>query len=143
MLKSFESDAKRYERGANLFSFLLYRRAINDLKRLGVGGKYLDAGCGVGILAVKISKLLGVEVLGVDISKDMIELARRRAEKEGAMVKSGGYLYVLDVRSGRFIKHGLPFEKFEKMLRHLDGAESVEIKKKFPFLSIGLAKKKS
>ncbi len=184
MFGSFEgNDAKRYEKGAEIFSFLLYRHAIRDLKSLGIKGRYLDAGCGPGILTVKISKLLGVEVLGVDVSRDMIELARKRAEKEGAkakflvgdvekdyfgefdvvfstfslhhwnnpekglknlwkMVKPGGFLYILDARAGVFFKHGLTFEEFKELFSDLRGADLIEVRKRFPYISTGLARKK-
>ncbi len=184
MFGSFEGEnAKGYERGAKLFSFILYRHAIRDLRNLGLKGKYLDAGCGPGILTVKVSKLLGVEVLGVDISEDMINLAIRRAERERVkakffvgdvendyfgefdvvfstyslhhwenpegglknlwkMVKPGGYIYILDVRNCLFFKHGLTFEEFSVLFNKLKGAEFIEVRKRFPCISTGLAKKK-
>ncbi len=51
-------------------------------------GKYkvtrcLDAGCGVGLYSIILSKL-GVKVLGIDISGSMIERARELAQRFGA-----------------------------------------------------------
>lgn len=43
----------------------------------------LDAGCGSGLTACHLAKTVGCKILGVDISPQMIEKARLRAEKEG------------------------------------------------------------
>jgi ubiquinone/menaquinone biosynthesis C-methylase UbiE len=45
-------------------------------------GRILDVGTGPGYLPVEIANLVpGVEVVGVDISRDMVKIARRNAEK--------------------------------------------------------------
>lgn len=47
-------------------------------------GRILDVGTGPGYLPIEIARLAeGVEVVGIDISKDMVRIARRNAEKEG------------------------------------------------------------
>ncbi|MDO0823778.1 class I SAM-dependent methyltransferase [Desulfosporosinus nitroreducens] len=43
----------------------------------------LDAGCGSGLTACHLAKTVGCKIAGVDISPQMIEKARLRAEKEG------------------------------------------------------------
>lgn len=42
----------------------------------------LDLGCGTGSMAIELSKR-GYDMTGVDISPDMLDIARQRAEKEG------------------------------------------------------------
>ena len=43
----------------------------------------LDIGCGTGSVAVEISKM-GVQVLGVDLSEEMINLSQKKAQKAGS-----------------------------------------------------------
>src|SRR3954451_20687540 len=52
--------------------------------RLGIrkGMKVLDLGCGDGTTAIPEAKL-GAEVLGVDIAKNLVEAANRRAKEFG------------------------------------------------------------
>src|SRR5438270_5780168 len=62
----------------------LYQRVIEDLTSLRlVEGKVLDAGTGPGTLARDIARSLPrLEVYGVDLSEDMIRLAREHAKRE-------------------------------------------------------------
>lgn len=50
------------------------------------GERVLDAGCGTGYLSIKLAAL-GADVVGVDLSQAMIEIARRRAEAVGVRVE--------------------------------------------------------
>ena len=60
---------------------------IIELLVLREGKKYslLDLGCGPGWTSIMLSKL-GISVTGVDISKDMIDIAKSRAKKEGVKI---------------------------------------------------------
>jgi ubiquinone/menaquinone biosynthesis C-methylase UbiE len=62
----------------------LYQRVIEDLTSLRLGeGKVLDAGTGPGTLARDIARSLPrLEVYGIDLSEDMIRLAREHAKRE-------------------------------------------------------------
>jgi ubiquinone/menaquinone biosynthesis C-methylase UbiE len=62
----------------------LYQRVIADLAALGlVEGKVLDAGTGPGTLVRELARQLpGLQVYGIDLSEDMIELARAHAGRE-------------------------------------------------------------
>ena len=43
----------------------------------------LDIGCGTGTLALELSQT-GIQVLGVDLSEEMIEISRRKAQETGS-----------------------------------------------------------
>jgi ubiquinone/menaquinone biosynthesis C-methylase UbiE len=62
----------------------LYQRVIEDLTLLRlVEGRVLDAGTGPGTLARDIARSLPrLEVYGIDLSEDMIRLAREHAKRE-------------------------------------------------------------
>ncbi|CAL8357074.1 unnamed protein product [Merluccius merluccius] len=53
-----------------------------DLLNLKPGQKVLDVGCGMGGGAFYMAKTFGVEVLGLDLSENMIEIAMERAIDE-------------------------------------------------------------
>src|SRR5438270_3847695 len=63
----------------------LYRRVIEDLAPPQlVEGKVLDAGTGPGTLARDIARSLPqLQVYGIDLSEEMIRLAREHAKREG------------------------------------------------------------
>lgn len=85
--EEFEGEgAKRYDKAVSRLSSLLYWHAIRDLKKLGVKERYLEAGCGPGILALKIAEEFGVEVVAFDLSESMVKIARERARRENASV---------------------------------------------------------
>ena len=62
----------------------LYHRVIADLAALRlVEGKVLDVGTGPGTLARELARSLpGLQVYGIDLSEDMIRLARAHARRE-------------------------------------------------------------
>jgi len=62
----------------------LYQRVIADLAALQlVEGKVLDAGTGPGALIRELARSLpGLGVYGIDLSEDMIQLARAHASRE-------------------------------------------------------------
>jgi len=62
----------------------LYQRVIADLAVLGLTeGKVLDAGTGPGTLVRQLAhRLPGLQVYGIDLSQDMIGLARAHARRE-------------------------------------------------------------
>jgi len=62
----------------------LYHRVIADLAALRlVGGKVLDAGTGPGTLVRELARSLpGLQIYGIDLSEDMIGLARAHARRE-------------------------------------------------------------
>lgn len=62
----------------------LYDLVAGKVANNHISGRILDVGTGPGYLPIAIAKLIKrVEVIGVDISRDMIRIARSRAEEEG------------------------------------------------------------
>ncbi|XP_043113002.1 phosphoethanolamine N-methyltransferase 3-like isoform X1 [Puntigrus tetrazona] len=53
-----------------------------DMLNLTAGQKVLDVGCGIGGGDFYMAKTFGVEVLGMDLSSNMVEIAMERAIKE-------------------------------------------------------------
>uniref|UniRef100_A0A8C1GP30 phosphoethanolamine N-methyltransferase n=1 Tax=Cyprinus carpio TaxID=7962 RepID=A0A8C1GP30_CYPCA len=53
-----------------------------DMLNLTAGQKVLDVGCGIGGGDFYMAKTFGVEVLGMDLSSNMVEIAIERAVKE-------------------------------------------------------------
>jgi SAM-dependent methyltransferase len=68
-----------------------------DAFGLGPGDRVLDVGCGPGRHALALAAR-GIEVLGVDLSPDFVDLARSAAEAEG----QAATFMVLDVRELAF-----------------------------------------
>ncbi len=61
----------------------LYQRVIGDIAPVLSEGKVLDAGTGPGTLARDIARHLPrLQVYGIDLSEDMIRLAREHAKRE-------------------------------------------------------------
>lgn len=61
-----------------------YRDVALDVVREVGRGRILDVGTGPGYLPLQISRMIPKsEVIGVDISRDMIKIARRNAERAG------------------------------------------------------------
>jgi len=50
------------------------------------GMKVLDVGCGTGNFSIKLAKM-GCDVTGIDISDNMLEIARKKAEAENLGIK--------------------------------------------------------
>jgi SAM-dependent methyltransferase len=59
-----------------------YKARIGDLLEPRPGGRYLEVGAGAGTDALELAARFGVEVVGVDVSRTMVEEARRRGLAE-------------------------------------------------------------
>jgi ubiquinone/menaquinone biosynthesis C-methylase UbiE len=97
-----------------------FRDHILELTALTGGECLLDAGCGTGMMALRIAaRCPGCAVHGIDISPKMIAVARREAENQGLTV---------DFRVGSITDLPYPGDSFDVvttniMYHHLDLAE--------------------
>ncbi len=72
---------KAFEKMTKFLPFkMLYRKILSKLKKFQPNGLLVDIGCGSGNLIVRIAeKFQNLELFGVDISEDIIQLAKQRA----------------------------------------------------------------
>ena len=84
------TDARRFSElmGSNRFRIEGYRQLARQAVAMGIptGGKVLDMGTGPGFVAIEVAKLLretGCQIVGMDMSAVMLELAAENAEKAG------------------------------------------------------------
>ncbi len=92
------------------------------------GGPVLELGCGTGRISIPIAKA-GIEVVGIDISKPMLDLARSKAKKAG-LSKSEMSFLIGDMREfslGRtFPVIIVPFRSFLALLNVPDQRSCLE-----------------
>lgn len=76
--------AKAFERMSNLLPFkLLRKKVISQIKKHNPLGKLIDVGCGTGNLIIQIARELPeLDLVGIDISTEILEYAKNRALKE-------------------------------------------------------------
>jgi ubiquinone/menaquinone biosynthesis C-methylase UbiE len=86
-----EWDKKRAEqhaRWAKMASRLTYApfatKIVESLAPMESGSKIMDLGTGPGILSIELHKLLPqAKIIGIDLSSDMLEIARKNADEAG------------------------------------------------------------
>lgn len=76
-MRVLESSPRRYDFGVRLLSLGHIEKIYERVAQLAQGPEVLDLGCGTGSLAVRLAAR-GLHVTGVDLSPEMLELARRR-----------------------------------------------------------------
>jgi ubiquinone/menaquinone biosynthesis C-methylase UbiE len=77
---------ERYDRYAGRYMMPEYKYFARKIQRKGIrGGNVLDIGSGSGRLAVELAKAGrgAFKIIGLDISREMLELARRNARQAG------------------------------------------------------------
>lgn len=81
--------AKAFEKMTNFFPFkILRRKIVSQLKKYNLKGLVADVGCGSGNLIIKIAQnFKGLDLLGLDISKELLDLAKIRAIEKGVSDK--------------------------------------------------------
>lgn len=77
-MRVLESAPRRYDWGMRLLSLGHIEKIYDRVARLARGAEVLDLGCGTGKLTVRLAAR-GFRVTGVDLSPEMLELARQRA----------------------------------------------------------------
>ncbi len=83
LMRILESAPRRYDLGIRLLTLGHVDRAYDRLvNHIGDGQQVLDIGCGTGALTVRAGRQ-GATVKGIDISAQMLEIARRRVFEAG------------------------------------------------------------
>jgi ubiquinone/menaquinone biosynthesis C-methylase UbiE len=73
-----------FDRYPNRIFVKWFQRIASDIRDKAISGNILDIGTGPGRLPIEIAKQLEkAKVFGIDLSEDMIKIARRNAEKAG------------------------------------------------------------
>jgi len=73
-----------YDRYVNRIFTKWFARIAKDIKDRGFSGTILDIGTGPGRLLLEIAKQVSnVELVGIDISEDMVRIAEKNADGEG------------------------------------------------------------
>ena len=93
----FDARASKWDQCAK--DDLLFVRSLLEKVGIKQGERVLDLGCGTGVITGLLHEFNGAEVLGVDVSSKMIELAKKK------------YALTLEIR---FIN--CPFSKLEEGL---------------------------
>jgi ubiquinone/menaquinone biosynthesis C-methylase UbiE len=81
-MKVLESAPRRYDLGIRLLSLGRITRVHREVAERSVseGSRALDIGCGTGSLAIACARR-GARVTGIDISPQMLDIARRKVEQ--------------------------------------------------------------
>lgn len=81
-MKILESAPRRYDLGIRLLSLGRISRVHQEMAERGVsdGSRALDIGCGTGSLTIACARR-GAQVTGIDISPQMLDIARRKVEQ--------------------------------------------------------------
>jgi len=73
-----------YDRYPNRIFTKWFQRIAADIKDTSISGNILDIGTGPGRLPIEIAKKVeNVKVFGIDLSEDMVRIAKRNADREG------------------------------------------------------------
>ncbi len=83
-MRVLESAPERYDFGIRLLSLGHIDRVYRRVAELARGPQVLDLGCGTGNLTMRMARL-GFEVTGVDLSPEMLAVARRKIPPEAAV----------------------------------------------------------
>ena len=76
----------QYDKGARYYMMPEYKYFVHKILRRGIrSGRVLDIGTGSGRLAIELARAGGTDfhITGVDVSDDMLDLARENARKAG------------------------------------------------------------
>lgn len=83
-MRVLESASHRYDFGIRLLSFGHIERVYDRVAQLAQGPEVLDLGCGTGNLTLRLARR-GLAVTGVDLSPEMLDLARRKTPRGAAL----------------------------------------------------------
>ncbi len=77
-MRVLESVPRRYDFGIQLLSFGHIERVYDRVAQLARGPEVLDLGCGTGNVSLRLARR-GLRVIGVDLSAEMLDVARQKA----------------------------------------------------------------
>ncbi|MBU0508158.1 class I SAM-dependent methyltransferase [bacterium] len=82
--------AARYKSGHGRHMQMLGKQLAGSLRKAGFhGGRILDSGCGFGGVAIEVARAFPeTEIVGVDLSEPLLEMARLLAEEKGIASRS-------------------------------------------------------
>ncbi len=76
--------SRLYDRYPNRIFVKWFKRIAIDIKDRKISGNILDIGTGPGRLPIEIAKEVdSVQVVGIDISEDMVKIAKKNAQEAG------------------------------------------------------------
>lgn len=113
-------EVERYRR-AKLWRFFPKQYVFNALGDLG-GKTVCDLGCGEGVIVSQMA-LLGANVLGMDISRESVEIAKRRALLDG--VNDRVEFAVADAEGYGFPENNFDFFVVYEVLHHIEDLDVV------------------
>ncbi|MEW6619635.1 MAG: class I SAM-dependent methyltransferase [bacterium] len=79
--------AEKYDKFAKKVLMDEYKRIACSVTEQLKNGKVLEIGPGPGYISIELSKLGAFQIIGLDISETMIEIAKRNAKDAGAELK--------------------------------------------------------
>lgn len=83
-MRLLESAPHRYDLGIRLLSLGQIERVYDRVAQLAHGPEVLDLGCGTGNVALRLARR-GVHVIGVDLSPEMLDIARQKTPRSPAV----------------------------------------------------------
>lgn len=128
-----EANKKFFAKIANIYDKRLFNRIKNyrikktlEFASVRKNSKILDIGCGTGSLLYELSKDSSLELHGIDLSKEMIKIAKEKL-KNKALIKIGNVNFLLRKYKINYFNYIF----IEDAFHHLPNQEKliVEIKK--------------
>ena len=123
-MRLLESAPERYDLGIRLLSLGHIERVYRRVAELARGPDVLDLGCGTGNMTMRLARL-GMRVAGVDLSPEMLAVARRK-------VPSGASVRFVQTGAVELIDH-FPAASFDTIVSILMFSELREAEQRLVF----------
>ena len=116
--------ARQYDRYSREYRMdEIKRNALDVASHLKEGNAVLEIAPGPGYLSIELAKLGKYKIIGMDISKDCVEIARKNAKDDGVDVEfREGNVSAMPFQGGRFdfVVCTLAFKNFKEPLKALN-----------------------